>query len=254
MALEYAPPPGPPPVLNRQRHEQLSEHGYLFLPLADPLVKHFQRLSIIASAFFDQDEEAKRTSYPSGPGTEVGYYEVKHEKEYVTFRWEVHPQMDLEIKYGKYGKKLDVFCIAFCAKWPKLEVLLWNGDGLQVLHRTDDTEEWIDCKGPTILIADSLRVLLQGTVAVGYHRVISNPSGRSSVVVALRPCLKHLIDMAAFGGYASIDAKVFWKHIQATKFNVNAEKDIRDKQLALLQEQQARETAHAEASSNEQTH
>lgn len=305
--LRYMPPSSLPPILNRQRHDQLSKHGYLFLPLIDPFFKRLQSLSAAASAFFDQDEDVKRARYPSAPDTEVGYYKVKDEKEYVTFRRGVNPDSRLTAEVGQVWREAGhllyrILCELTQARglpasvWSSLAedahvlpaadsdlsihrtlvrvfryyttigeaaphvdiglltLCVGDGAGLQVLHRTGDKEEWLDCQGPTILIADTLRILLNGTVTTGYHRVIGNPNGRSSIVMALRPCLKSPIDMSSFGGYGLIDSKDFFREIQASKFNVNANKDIRDKQQAAFKEKQDQEIARLEALSNDQKH
>jgi len=105
-----------------------------------------------------------------------------------------------------------------------------DGHGLQMLDRSKSTLEWVDAEGPVVLIGDMARALLNDRVRAGLHRVVGNPSGRSSVVYALRPNIRHPTDLATFGGEGVVDTREYFQRIKGRKYNVNARKDIRERQ------------------------
>lgn len=92
----FAPPPGPPPFLNYEQQEHLCRQGWLCIDLPLELRNLLQTLSREADTFFDQDDTTKPAIYPSSYGTELGFYRVVNEKEYVTLRRETHPETALE--------------------------------------------------------------------------------------------------------------------------------------------------------------
>lgn len=116
-----------------------------------------------------------------------------------------------------------------------LTLCIGNGKGLQVWDRTFEPPQWIDAEGPTILAGDMVRALFDHKVVAGRHRVVGNPEGRSSIVFALRPCLKGDIDLERFGGQGVVATKDYFYDIKASKTNINATKDIRDEQLKAKQ-------------------
>ena len=110
-----------------------------------------------------------------------------------------------------------------------LTLCVGDGRGLQVL-KPGCSDEWVDVDGPVILAGEVLRILSINMIRAGQHRVVENPNGRSSIVFALRPSLKHDIDLDQFGIGGSISAEELWKQIHTRKVNINAIKDIREKQ------------------------
>ncbi|KIW57053.1 hypothetical protein PV05_05658 [Exophiala xenobiotica] len=120
-----------------------------------------------------------------------------------------------------------------------LTLCVGDGEGLQALDRLEssrDTPVWVNApfgtrKG-TVLIGETMKALSSGTVNTGFHRVVGNPNGRSSVVFALRPSNRHDIDFALFGGEGVVSATDLWKSVQAGKVNINSIKELRDKQRA----------------------
>ncbi|RMZ86564.1 hypothetical protein DV736_g6205, partial [Chaetothyriales sp. CBS 134916] len=82
----FAPPLGPPPLLNQKDVILLVQQGFLFLPLSDSLVSSIHKLFQYLESFYQQAIENKKTMYPAKLGTEFGFYHVENEKEYVTLR------------------------------------------------------------------------------------------------------------------------------------------------------------------------
>ena len=111
-----------------------------------------------------------------------------------------------------------------------LTLCIGDSKGLQVLDRSQRPPQYIDTEGPVIVVGDTLRALMRNQVRAGLHRVVGNPEGRSSVVFALRPCLKHPIDLAAFGGTGVVETAELYHGIRDKKYNINATKDVRDRQ------------------------
>ena len=60
--------------------------------------------------------------------------------------------------------------------------------------------------------------------------MVGNPDGRSSIVYALRPNLKHPTDLATFGRAGVVDTKTYFYEIKGRKYNINATKEIRERQ------------------------
>ena len=111
-----------------------------------------------------------------------------------------------------------------------LTLCVGDGRGLQVLDYSHEPHQWTDATTPIILVADFARALFQNQVRPGAHRVVSNPQGRSSLVFALRPSLRGEIDLTAFGGDGTVNARDFFAKVKRTKYNINATKDIREAQ------------------------
>ncbi|RMZ81722.1 hypothetical protein DV738_g1924, partial [Chaetothyriales sp. CBS 135597] len=82
----FAPPLGPPPLLNQEELKHLVQQGFLFLPLSDSLVSSIQKLFQYLELFYQKPLEDKKAMYPAKLGTEFGFYHVENEKEYVTLR------------------------------------------------------------------------------------------------------------------------------------------------------------------------
>lgn len=82
----YEPPPGPPPLLTHAQISQLIEHGWMHLDLSLNLKQLHESLSHSASKFFSLPQTEKERQYPQAQGTELGYYVVPDEKEYLTLR------------------------------------------------------------------------------------------------------------------------------------------------------------------------
>ncbi|KAK4549160.1 hypothetical protein LTR36_007618 [Oleoguttula mirabilis] len=111
-----------------------------------------------------------------------------------------------------------------------LTLCIGSAKGLQVRDRSKDKPEWIDAQGPIVLVGDMARTLMRNQVRAGLHRVVGNPQGRSSIVFALRPYLKHPTNLSAFGGEGLIDTKECFDKIRGRKFNINATKNVRERQ------------------------
>ncbi|KAL8941131.1 MAG: hypothetical protein Q9216_002430 [Gyalolechia sp. 2 TL-2023] len=84
-AGEFAPPSSPPPLLDDEQVIQLAESG--FLPLDIPaLAKANEDLFKLSNDYFAQSFTSKYAQYPQAEATELGYYYIPQEKEYLTFR------------------------------------------------------------------------------------------------------------------------------------------------------------------------
>jgi isopenicillin N synthase-like dioxygenase len=81
-----------------------------------------------------------------------------------------------------------------------------------------------------VLVGDALAALWAGVVKAGVHRVVEMPRARSSIVFALRPSLRHRIDMAWFGGSGVLEPEEFWSRIRGRKVNINARKAVGEQQ------------------------
>lgn len=108
------------------------------------------------------------------------------------------------------------------------------GKGLQVLfhdRKIFTSAQWIDVKGPTLLIDQVLRTLSEKRLRAGLHRVTVNSADRQSIVFALRPSLRHdHIDLTLYGDEGSLSMSKLWAEIRGSRFNVNAQKNIRVEQ------------------------
>lgn len=125
-----------------------------------------------------------------------------------------------------------------------LTLCVGDGKGLQVLDLSRRPPEWIDVRGPTILLGETLRVLFGKAMRSGLHRVVPNPDGRSSMVFALRPSLNQPLDLSSFGGEGFADTKQLWEKLKASKFNINATKDVREQQREKRRAQVAQTHGH----------
>ena len=115
-----------------------------------------------------------------------------------------------------------------------LTLCVGSGPGLQVTRQVRGGQIWEDVLSPTLLVGDALHELSGRRVRAGLHRVVGNAEGRHSIVFALRPSLRHQIDMALFGYEGHEDAKEFWDRVKNRKHNVNAPKEVREKQKEAL--------------------
>lgn len=130
----------------------------------------------------------------------------------------------------------------FAAKHTDLGLLtlcVGDGRGLQVVDQASEKKHWVDADGPVILVGNVLQVLSGNRIRAGVHRVVENPDGRSSIVFALRPSLRHPIDLAHFGLEGAISADELWSMIKSSKLNINATKEVRDRQRELLKARKA---------------
>ena len=87
----FEPPAGPPPVLAPEQLAHLMEQGHLPLTLSPHLSALHASLSTAARDFFAQPAPTKESQYPPSQGTELGYYHVPDEKEYLTLRHRISP-------------------------------------------------------------------------------------------------------------------------------------------------------------------
>ncbi|KAL8947771.1 MAG: hypothetical protein Q9222_005980, partial [Ikaeria aurantiellina] len=285
----YAPPSHPPPFLSALEIHSLATHGFLRLPNLPPILEssHQDLLSHL-SEFFKQQASAKEHQFPAAQGTELGYYLVESEKEYLTFR---HQQADPSIAhtnqtsqitattkaelqqasahFWKFGAKLlhrvlcdlsSALCIPLeawdslldgCLTMPErkkdmtpsllrlfkyephkggaerhidtglLTLCIGTGAGLQVWTPSHDGASpedgtWDDVgTTPTVLVGKTLQWLSANRVKSGIHRVVPNAQGRQSVVLAMRPSLRHpQLDLAPFGEPQVADLRQMWSQIK----------------------------------------
>lgn len=323
---DFQPPSRPPPLLTADQIQHVIEHGHLPVNLSPKLHQLHRELQDASKAFFELESCVKQELLPATQGTELGYYHVEDEKEYVTLRHANQGREGLEAinagtnneefrrKVGEARNNLESLTrrawsltaallhrvlidlsqyigidatawdpiLDGCLSLPPsseeatpslLRIFLYephrgvaaphndnglltlcvgNEKGLQIW--TDDphgpvhfeaksTNEaktgaannsrrgfWSDAVGPTVLVGTALSILSTGKIAACSHRVVSNPVGRSSVVFALRPSIKHRVDLSPFGGEGSWDMSLLWRRITKGRVNVNAQQQIREDQ------------------------
>ena len=92
---------------------------------------------------------------------------------------------------------------------------------------------WRDAGEFTVLTGDTLRILSGNRIQAAPHRVVPTDEGRNSIVFALRATTRNPIDLAALGGQGTLDSLDFWKKIKSRRFNVNAQKEVRERQREL---------------------
>ncbi|KAI4150862.1 MAG: hypothetical protein L6R39_002142 [Caloplaca ligustica] len=82
----FLPPPRPPPLLDEDQVLRLAQTGSLPLDLPSPLSSTVEKLLELDREFFALPTSSKEARYPAAEGTELGYYHVPDEKEYLTYR------------------------------------------------------------------------------------------------------------------------------------------------------------------------
>ncbi|KAL8811855.1 MAG: hypothetical protein Q9223_001394 [Gallowayella weberi] len=82
----FIPPSHPPPFLNADQVVELARTGYLPLELPPSLIVSLRELLRLSTDVFNQDISTKESQYPAAQGTELGYYHIENEKEYLTLR------------------------------------------------------------------------------------------------------------------------------------------------------------------------
>ena len=280
---EFAPPPGPPPLLNQNQLILLARQGFLPLTLPDLLTSNLQSLFQQLESFYDGSVNTKKLLYPQKLGTEFGYYLVEGEKEYVTLRCRSSSGGDENLEtlaaqvWQQAGTLMHrILCdIARanefpCSVWDQmvdgtltlparqdnmspsllrmfkyspaqgfaaehidlglLTLCVGTGPGLQCLKRDEGEPYWVDAEGPVVLVGKTLRALSSGLIRPGLHKVVPSPEGRFSVVYALRHSFKHQIDLERLGGEGSVDPRELWERLKAGVVNINATKELREKQ------------------------
>lgn len=100
MTKDIQPSSKPPPLLNPAQLQQIREQGHLPLELNPKLLNILSDLSAAAAAFFERSLEEKCQAYPQLDGTELEYYEVPNEKEYVTLRHASASKFSENIAHG----------------------------------------------------------------------------------------------------------------------------------------------------------
>lgn len=85
-AGDFLPPQHPPPLLNEDQVLQLAQNGSLPLDLPRPLSSAVEELFALDRQFFTLPTSTKESQYPFAEGTELGYYHIPEEKEYLTYR------------------------------------------------------------------------------------------------------------------------------------------------------------------------
>ncbi|KAL8777973.1 MAG: hypothetical protein Q9213_007625 [Squamulea squamosa] len=85
-------PANPPPLLNAEQVLHLAQTGYLPLSPPPALEICLQDLLKFDREFFIQSTFCKESQFPTAEGTELGYYHVENEKEYLTFRHQYHSE------------------------------------------------------------------------------------------------------------------------------------------------------------------
>ena len=287
--IEFMPPSGAPPLLRFEQIQHLSYYGWLPINLPVNLQWQLQQISATAAIFFDRADDEKKTLYPQSRGTECGFYTVPAEKQYITFRHQVHNDSELEkhvrqtwqqvalllyrilcdlTRAGGYDPGAWDYVIKDALQLPAddggiddnitlmrlfqyesttgfatehvdiglLTLCVGGSKGLQVCDRSRSPPQWIDADGPTILAGDMARALLNNRVNAGLHRVIGNVNGRSSIVFALRSCLRGDIDLAQFGGDGIVKTRDYFYRIKGRKWNINATEEIRNEQQKAQEE------------------
>ncbi|KAL8998313.1 MAG: hypothetical protein Q9169_002627 [Polycauliona sp. 2 TL-2023] len=286
----FSPPDHPPPILDHDQVFHLARTGYLLLESSPNLHACLQDLLQLIRELFKQPTSFKETQFPSAQGTELGYYLVENEKEYLTFRhqysgdfakalslaasrfWSVAASflyrilcdlsIALDIPLPVWDPLLDG-CLTMPASRSEstpsllrlfdylpntgaaemhtdtgfLTLCIGTAPGLQA--KIPDAE-WLDVgTQPTILVGKTLQWLSNGRVQAGLHRVVPNMAGRQSVVLALRPSLRHpKLDLTPFGEPSVVDVVDVWNGIRGSVFNVNAQTKIREEQKRLLKAKQ----------------
>ncbi|KAF2095768.1 hypothetical protein NA57DRAFT_79477 [Rhizodiscina lignyota] len=127
-----------------------------------------------------------------------------------------------------------------------LTLCVCQGDGLQVQHLTNEGPVWKDVEGPTLLAASALQSLTGMKVRAGRHRVVANPKGRSSIIFALRPSLRHEIDLRVYGGGISTSPKEFWGKHTSARYNINASANERERQKDAILKRKEKTMKYAE--------
>ena len=122
-----------------------------------------------------------------------------------------------------------------------LTLCVCAGKGLQVSTLTEKSGadggsswQWKDVEGPTLLIGSALRALTGNSLRAGLHRVVANPEGRTSIIFALRPSLRHRVALSSFGGGIEVELEDFWRNILHSRYNINAGKEDRERQKKAL--------------------
>ncbi|KAL8913299.1 MAG: hypothetical protein Q9171_001863 [Xanthocarpia ochracea] len=82
----FVPPPHPRPLLNADQVLHLARTGYLPLNLSPALRDCLLTLLKLGHEFFKESTSSKESQYPTAQGTELGYYLIENEKEYLTLR------------------------------------------------------------------------------------------------------------------------------------------------------------------------
>ncbi|KAL9580218.1 MAG: hypothetical protein Q9212_004629 [Teloschistes hypoglaucus] len=85
----FTPPTHPPPLLDSLKVHHLAETGSLAVDLPSALTDSINELLTLDRAFFAENTDVKRKAFPAAEGTELGYYHVANEKEYLTFRHQI---------------------------------------------------------------------------------------------------------------------------------------------------------------------
>ncbi|RVX74045.1 hypothetical protein B0A52_01876 [Exophiala mesophila] len=126
-----------------------------------------------------------------------------------------------------------------------LTLCIGDSHGLQVLDRDqslDGRSVWIDAPATTgsatVLVSETLRMLSNGTMNTGIHRVVGNPNGRSSAVFALRHSSRHRVDLGLFGGEGKIHPNELYKAMEVGKVNINVVKPEMDRQYKVFHAEQ----------------
>ena len=336
--INITPPTLPPPLLTHDQVIELAQHGYVPATLSAKLFQLHKDLQAASRDFFAISRDVKQTLLPASQGTELGYYHVEYEKEYVTFRHAqqsqspeescapIHDEEQLHrIKATQYifetlaqqawlhtasflhrvlvdvSRYLGIDPTAWdpildgCLDMPPsmsdatpsllrsflyepqrgvaaphkdnglLTLCVGNEKGLEVWRDDPDGPEvysglrsdatasgtssvqvtsnpkgassapirrgaWHDASGPTILVGTALFLLSDGRINAGSHRVVASPRGRSSTVFALRPSVRHTLDLTSFGGEGEVEMEALWKKIVKGRVNVNAKRDVREVQ------------------------
>ena len=101
---------------------------------------------------------------------------------------------------------------------------------LEVVEHRPDASHWIAPQHCLVLVGRMASILLDKKVRPGRHRVVSSPQGRKSCVLALRPCPTAQMNMHTSDGQETISAREWYAKTSATRYNINAKKDLRKEQ------------------------
>ncbi|OAA65471.1 2og-Fe oxygenase family protein [Niveomyces insectorum RCEF 264] len=111
----------------------------------------------------------------------------------------------------------------------------------------DTATGWVAAPRVTIMTGNTLSVLSSRRIPAALHRVVVDPTeaaaattttttiptahdppARRSIVFALRATTAGAIDLAAFGGYGTVEAQALYDGIRRQRVNINAGKETRE--------------------------
>lgn len=111
-----------------------------------------------------------------------------------------------------------------------ITLCMGTDSGLQLSTQDGDSRRWITTDSPVVLLGTTATMLLREDVRAGRHRVVSSDRGRRSLVFTLRPCLRAELDLRVLGGEGTTTMREYMERTKASRYNINAKIDLREKQ------------------------